>query len=116
MSLYPNLHPPTPCPQGEALLIKGRDAPMGAYPFPFPSCLEDHMLLGCIWGFIIRFWGRVWSRVSLLMASYLSGATLEEASWIGNCGAGVVVGKNGTATVALDELSQFHNHLANTLQ
>ncbi|MFZ8933818.1 MAG: PfkB family carbohydrate kinase, partial [Bacteriovoracaceae bacterium] len=54
--------------------------------------------------------------ISLLMASYLSGATLEEASWIGNCGAGVVVGKNGTATVALDELSQFHNHLANTLQ
>ncbi len=54
--------------------------------------------------------------ISLLMASYLSGATLEEASWIGNCGAGVVVGKKGTATVALDELSQFHNHLTTSLQ
>ncbi len=54
--------------------------------------------------------------ISLLMAALLSGASLEEASWIGNCGAGVVVGKKGTATVAIDELTQFHHHLAHTLQ
>ena len=36
---------------------------------------------------------------------------LEEAAWIGNCGAGVVVGKMGTATVDTKELTDFFHRL-----
>lgn len=54
--------------------------------------------------------------ISLLMAGLLSGGNLEEAAWLGNCGAGVVVGKKGTATVSLDELVQFHHRLYNSFQ
>lgn len=49
--------------------------------------------------------------VTLLTISLQCGATLEEAAWIGNCGAGVVVGKMGTATVNTKELSDFYNRL-----
>ena len=49
--------------------------------------------------------------ISLLTAGILAGATLEEAAWIGNCGAGVVVGKTGTATVNLKELHEYHAQL-----
>ena len=49
--------------------------------------------------------------IGLLTASLLCGANLEEAAWIGNCGAGVVVRKKGTATVNLDELKNFHQQL-----
>lgn len=45
--------------------------------------------------------------ISVLTSSLLAGATLEEAAWIGNCASGVVVGKKGTATVNLEELSSF---------
>jgi rfaE bifunctional protein kinase chain/domain len=45
--------------------------------------------------------------ISLLTASLLAGATLEEAAWIGNCGSGVVVAKKGTATVDQNELHEF---------
>jgi bifunctional ADP-heptose synthase (sugar kinase/adenylyltransferase) len=41
----------------------------------------------------------------------LAGATLEEAAWIGNCASGVVVGKKGTATVNLEELTLFFHQL-----
>ncbi|MGB0452978.1 MAG: bifunctional heptose 7-phosphate kinase/heptose 1-phosphate adenyltransferase [Bacteriovoracaceae bacterium] len=45
--------------------------------------------------------------ISLLTSSLLSGATHEEACVIANCGAGVVVGKSGTATVDQAELKRF---------
>lgn len=35
-----------------------------------------------------------------------SGGTLEEAAWLANVGAGIVVGKVGTATLATDELGE----------
>ena len=47
--------------------------------------------------------------ISLLTASLMVGANLGEATWIANCGAGVVVAKKGTATVSVEELSDFYN-------
>jgi rfaE bifunctional protein kinase chain/domain len=49
--------------------------------------------------------------ISVLTSALLAGATLEEAAWIGNCASGVVVGKKGTATVNLEELSRFYQKL-----
>ena len=49
--------------------------------------------------------------ISLLTAGLLAGASLEEAAWLGNCGAGVVVAKIGTATVSLEELERFYLNL-----
>ena len=49
--------------------------------------------------------------ISVLTSALLSGATLEEAAWIGNCASGVVVGKKGTATVNLEELNSFFQQL-----
>lgn len=49
--------------------------------------------------------------ISVLTASLLAGATLEEAAWIGNCASGVVVGKKGTATVNLLELKEFFQQI-----
>lgn len=49
--------------------------------------------------------------ISLLASSLLAGATLTEAAWLGNCGAGVVVAKKGTATVNLEELTIFYKRL-----
>ncbi|EPZ49645.1 putative bifunctional protein RfaE, domain I [Bacteriovorax sp. BAL6_X] len=49
--------------------------------------------------------------ISLLVACLEAGASLEEAAWIANCGAGVVVGKVGTATVNIEELSNYYNVL-----
>ena len=49
--------------------------------------------------------------ISALTSALLSGATLEEAAWIGNCAAGVVVGKKGTATVDLLELREFYDQI-----
>ena len=53
--------------------------------------------------------------IGLLTVSLLCGASLEEAAWIGNCGAGVVIRKKGTATVNLDELKNFHLKLLRNL-
>ena len=47
--------------------------------------------------------------ISLLTTSLMAGADLGEAAWIGNCGAGVVVAKKGTATVSVKELFDFYN-------
>lgn len=47
--------------------------------------------------------------ISTITASLLSGATLEEAAWIGNCASGVVVSKKGTALVNQDELKAIFN-------
>lgn len=49
--------------------------------------------------------------IALLTSSLVAGATLEEAAWISNCGAGVVVAKKGTATVDQDELRLFYQNL-----
>lgn len=50
--------------------------------------------------------------ISVLTASLVAGATLEEAAWIGNCASGVVVGKKGTATVDMKELANFYHSLS----
>lgn len=46
--------------------------------------------------------------ISTIVASLVSGATLEEAAWIGNCASGVVVSKKGTALVNQAELKAFY--------
>lgn len=48
--------------------------------------------------------------ISTIVASLVSGATLEEAAWIGNCASGVVVSKKGTALVNQKELREFFKH------
>ncbi|MES2125260.1 MAG: PfkB family carbohydrate kinase [Gemmatimonadota bacterium] len=49
--------------------------------------------------------------VSALMAAALgAGASIDEAAWIANLGAGVEVGKRGTATVSRDELLESWDH------
>lgn len=54
--------------------------------------------------------------ISLLTISLLAGASLEEACWIGNCGSGVVVGKKGTATVDVNELTEFYDLISQKYQ
>ena len=49
--------------------------------------------------------------ISAICAALDSGATLEEAAWIGNCASGVVVSKRGTALVTVDELKRFYQKL-----
>jgi bifunctional ADP-heptose synthase (sugar kinase/adenylyltransferase) len=49
--------------------------------------------------------------ISAITACLAAGATLEEAAWIGNCAAGVVVGKKGTALVNQQELFEFFERL-----
>ena len=50
--------------------------------------------------------------ISAISAALLVGGTLEEAAWIGNCAAGVVVSKRGTALCTLEELKNFYQTLA----
>lgn len=50
--------------------------------------------------------------ISTIVSAMISGATLEEAAWIGNCAAGVVVAKKGTATVTVKELLAFYDLLS----
>lgn len=49
--------------------------------------------------------------ISTIVSAIASGATLEEAAWIGNCASGVVVGKKGTALVSQPELLSFYEQL-----
>lgn len=53
--------------------------------------------------------------ISLLVSALEAGATLAEAAWISNCGAGVVVGKKGTATVNQEEILDFYERLTKRL-
>jgi D-glycero-beta-D-manno-heptose-7-phosphate kinase len=53
--------------------------------------------------------------IATLTAALTTGASLEEAAWLGNCAAGVVVGKMGTATVTRKELLNFYDTLSNRL-
>ena len=54
--------------------------------------------------------------ISLLTAGLLGGASLSEAAFLGNCGAGVVVAKKGTATVTQKELVDFYYRLVQLSQ
>lgn len=49
--------------------------------------------------------------ISTIVSALACGATLEEAAWIGNCAAGVVVGKKGTALVSQGELITYFDRL-----
>jgi rfaE bifunctional protein kinase chain/domain len=53
--------------------------------------------------------------IAAITASLLSGATLEEAAWVGNCAAGVVVKKRGTALCSKQELTEYFMNLRKIL-
>lgn len=54
--------------------------------------------------------------IAALTSSLLSGATLEEAAWIGNCAAGVVVGKRGTALCSMNELKDYFQKILKVMK
>lgn len=54
--------------------------------------------------------------IAAITASLLSGANLQEAAWIGNCAAGVVVKKRGTALCSKSELSEYFQNLSKILK
>lgn len=49
--------------------------------------------------------------IAAITSSLLAGASLEEAAWVGNCAAGVVVRKRGTALCSLEELKEYFENL-----
>lgn len=49
--------------------------------------------------------------IAAITSALLAGATLEEAAWVGNCAAGVVVRKRGTALCTLEELKEYFENL-----
>lgn len=49
--------------------------------------------------------------IAAITSGLLAGATLEEAAWVGNCAAGVVVRKRGTALCSLEELKDYFQNL-----
>jgi rfaE bifunctional protein kinase chain/domain len=49
--------------------------------------------------------------IAAIAASLLTGASLEEAAWVGNCAAGVVVKKRGTALCSKEELTEYFLNL-----
>lgn len=54
--------------------------------------------------------------IAAISSALLSGADLEEAAWVGNCAAGVVVKKRGTALCSINELREYYVNLAKLLQ
>ena len=54
--------------------------------------------------------------IAAITASLLSGASLEEAAWVGNCAAGVVVKKRGTALCSKEELSEYFQNFRKLLK
>ncbi len=54
--------------------------------------------------------------IAAITASLISGASLEEAAWVGNCAAGVVVRKRGTALCSKSELNDYFSNLRKILQ
>ncbi len=54
--------------------------------------------------------------IAALTSALLSGATLEEAAWIGNCAAGVVVGKRGTALCSMNELKDYFQKIIKVMK
>jgi rfaE bifunctional protein kinase chain/domain len=53
--------------------------------------------------------------IAAISSSLLSGASLEEAAWIGNCAAGVVVRKRGTALCSVQELRDYYGNFMKSL-
>lgn len=51
--------------------------------------------------------------IAAISSSLLSGASLEEAAWVGNCASGVVIRKRGTALCSQQEL---RDHFCNLLK
>ena len=51
------------------------------------------------------------SHIPQITSSLLAGASLEEAAWVGNCAAGVVVKKRGTALCSKAELIEYFQNL-----
>jgi rfaE bifunctional protein kinase chain/domain len=51
--------------------------------------------------------------IAAITSSLLSGASLEEAAWIGNCASGVVVRKRGTALCSKQELTEHFRNFKN---
>lgn len=49
--------------------------------------------------------------IAAISSALLSGASLEEAAWVGNCASGVVVKKRGTALCSKEELREYFNNL-----
>lgn len=49
--------------------------------------------------------------IAAITASLMAGASLEEAAWVGNCAAGVVVRKRGTALCSQQELREYYANL-----
>lgn len=54
--------------------------------------------------------------IAAIASALLSGATLEEAGWIGNCAAGVVVRKRGTALCSKAELREYFHNLTKVMK
>lgn len=49
--------------------------------------------------------------IAAISSALLTGASLEEAAWVGNCAAGVVVKKRGTALCSMEELKEYFQNL-----
>ena len=54
--------------------------------------------------------------IAAITASLLTGASLEEAAWVGNCAAGVVVKKRGTALCSKEELTEYFMNLRKVIK
>ena len=54
--------------------------------------------------------------IAAISSALVSGASLEEAAWIGNCAAGVVVKKRGTALCSTEELREHYGNLLNIMK
>lgn len=54
--------------------------------------------------------------IAAITSSLLAGASLEEAAWVGNCAAGVVVRKRGTALCSMEELKEYFQNLRKIMQ
>lgn len=50
--------------------------------------------------------------IAVMTMGLSAGATLVEAGWLSNIAAGVVVSKSGTATVNLNELTEYYNYVS----
>lgn len=49
--------------------------------------------------------------IAAISSALIAGASLEEAAWVGNCAAGVVVKKRGTALCSKQELRDYYSNL-----
>ncbi len=54
--------------------------------------------------------------IAAITSALLSGATLEEAAWVGNCASGVVVKKRGTALCSKEELKNYFENFRKIMQ